>query len=69
MAVEVVAATGDLLERILDQTFPVWGEGLDRPAYAKYNRAQLATPWGGRISGVSRSSTTAGCWPPQNATT
>ncbi len=46
MAIEVVPATGDLLERILDDTFPIWGEGLDRAAYARYNRAQLATPWG-----------------------
>ena len=40
------AATGALLEEILDETFPVWGEGLARDAYGKYNRAQLATPWG-----------------------
>jgi hypothetical protein len=46
MALEVVAATGELLERILDDTFPVWGEGLDRAAYGKYNRAQLGAPWG-----------------------
>jgi GNAT superfamily N-acetyltransferase len=46
MAFEVVPATGDLLDRILDETFPVWGEGLDRKSYGNYNRAQLATPWG-----------------------
>jgi len=46
MASEVVAATGDLLEQILDETFSLWGEGLERDAYGKYNRAQLATPWG-----------------------
>ena len=46
MALEVVPATGDLLEQILDETFPIWGEGLDRAGYGKYNRAQLATPWG-----------------------
>jgi predicted N-acetyltransferase YhbS len=46
MATEVVAATGALLEEILDATFPIWGEGLERDAYGKYNRAQLATPWG-----------------------
>jgi GNAT superfamily N-acetyltransferase len=46
MAFEVVAATGDVLQQILDETFPVWGEGLGRDAYGKYNRAQLATPWG-----------------------
>jgi len=46
MALEAVPATGDLLERILDDTFPVWGERLDRAGYARYNRAQLGTPWG-----------------------
>jgi predicted N-acetyltransferase YhbS len=46
MTPEVVPAAGDLLERILDDTFPVWGERLDRAGYARYNRAQLATAWG-----------------------
>jgi predicted N-acetyltransferase YhbS len=46
MAIEVVAATENLLERILDDTFPVWGERLDRAGYARYNRAQFATAWG-----------------------
>jgi predicted N-acetyltransferase YhbS len=46
MGLTLAAATGDLLEQILDQTFPVWGEGLDRDAYGRYNRAQFATPWG-----------------------
>lgn len=46
MSLKVVAAAGGLLEQILDQTFPVWGEGLSREAYGKYNRAQCATPWG-----------------------
>jgi predicted N-acetyltransferase YhbS len=46
MALEVVPATGPLLEQVLDETFPVWGEGLDRAGYGRYNRAQLATPWG-----------------------
>jgi predicted N-acetyltransferase YhbS len=46
MGLEVVPATGELLERILDETFPIWGEGLDRTGYGRYNRAQLGTPWG-----------------------
>lgn len=46
MSPKVVEAGGEMLERILDQTFPVWGEGLARDAYGRYNRAQLATPWG-----------------------
>jgi hypothetical protein len=43
---EVVVASGALLEEILDETYPVWGEGLSREAYGKYNRSQLATSWG-----------------------
>jgi predicted N-acetyltransferase YhbS len=46
MPTAVVTVGADLLEQILDETFPVWGEGLDRQAYANYNRAQRATPWG-----------------------
>ena len=46
MSLRVIPATGELLEQILDQTFPVWGEGLAREAYGKYNRAQASTPWG-----------------------
>jgi|WetSurMetagenome_2_1015567.scaffolds.fasta_scaffold109446_2 GNAT superfamily N-acetyltransferase len=46
MAPDVVEASGALLEQILDETFPIWGEGLAREAYGKYNRAQLGTPWG-----------------------
>jgi GNAT superfamily N-acetyltransferase len=46
MSPEMVAATGALLEEILDETYPVWGEGLTREAYGKYNRAQFAAPWG-----------------------
>lgn len=42
----VVATTGAILESILDLTHPVWGEGLDRASYARYNAAQLKTPWG-----------------------
>jgi len=47
--VEVVPAAGALLERVLDETFPLWGEGLDRNGYARYNAAQLATPWGAAL--------------------
>jgi GNAT superfamily N-acetyltransferase len=42
----LVVADGDLLERILDFTYPIWNEGLTRPAYARWNRAQLRTRWG-----------------------
>jgi GNAT superfamily N-acetyltransferase len=42
----MVVAEGDLLERILRSTFPVWHEGLTRRAYSQWNAAQLRTPWG-----------------------
>ena len=42
----VVLADGPLIERVLDDTFPVWHEGLSREAYAKWSRGQLRTPWG-----------------------
>ncbi|HOC18180.1 MAG TPA: GNAT family N-acetyltransferase [Vicinamibacterales bacterium] len=42
----LVAAEGAILEEILDLTHPVWGEGLDRASYGRYNAAQLRTPWG-----------------------
>lgn len=44
MAVTVV--TGALLESVLDETYPIWGEGLSRQAYGAWNRAQMATEWG-----------------------
>ncbi|HEY3382952.1 MAG TPA: GNAT family N-acetyltransferase [Vicinamibacterales bacterium] len=46
MSLALVPASGALLDEILDETYPLWGEGLDRRAYAKYNEAQLRTPWG-----------------------
>ena len=41
----IVLAEGPLLEKILDHTFQIWNEGLSRPAYGQWNRAQLRTPW------------------------
>ena len=43
-----VVADGDVLDRILDTTCPIWNEGLSRAAYGQWNRAQLKTPWGSR---------------------
>lgn len=43
-----VVAEGVLLERIFDNTCPIWSEGLTRAAYGQWNRAQLKTPWGSR---------------------
>jgi len=34
------------LEEILDGTYPIWGEGLTRPAYSAWNRGQMRTEWG-----------------------
>ena len=31
---------------ILDSTYPLWGEGLSRDAYGRWNQAQLQTTWG-----------------------
>jgi len=46
MPFHVVPATGAVLEQILDETFPVWNDGLSRAHYAKAWAAQLKTPWG-----------------------
>lgn len=37
---------GPLLEQVFDQTFPLWGDGLTRQAYARWNTAQTRTRWG-----------------------
>ena len=42
----VVVASGPLLDEILRLTFEIWNEGLDLRAYAQWNAAQLRTPWG-----------------------
>jgi predicted N-acetyltransferase YhbS len=44
----LVEADAGQLERILDDTYPIWGEGLSRSAYGAWNRAQRATVWGSR---------------------
>lgn len=45
MAFLAAASPGQLSE-ILDETFPIWGEGLGRSGYERYNEAQRRTPWG-----------------------
>ena len=35
-----------VLEHVLDDTHPLWGDGLSRENYAKAWAAQLKTPWG-----------------------
>lgn len=42
----VVPAVGSVLQRVLDDTYPIWHDGLSRESYGKYWAAQLATPWG-----------------------
>jgi len=44
----LVPVTGDQLQRILDETFPLWGEGLSRRGYEQWNQAQQQTLWGQR---------------------
>jgi predicted N-acetyltransferase YhbS len=46
MALSVVPAVGAVLERILDDTYPLWHDGLSRENYGRYWTAQLRTPWG-----------------------
>ncbi len=42
----LVTAEGQLLEQILDESYPIWNEGLTRQAYGQWNVAQTRTPWG-----------------------
>lgn len=43
---ELVPATGAHLRQILEETFPLWNDGLDFEAYRKFWDAQQRTPWG-----------------------
>ena len=42
----VAVAHPVLQEQILDETYPLWGEGLTRQAYGAWNRGQMGTSWG-----------------------
>lgn len=46
MPLQVVPAVGNVLERVLDDTFPLWNDGLTRENYGKAWAGQLKTPWG-----------------------
>jgi GNAT superfamily N-acetyltransferase len=46
MPFQVVPAVGPVLEQVLDDTHPLWSDGLSREHYAKSWAAQLKTPWG-----------------------
>jgi predicted N-acetyltransferase YhbS len=42
----LVPAQGHLLDQILDESYPIWNEGLTRQAYGQWNIAQARTRWG-----------------------
>lgn len=44
----LVPAEGRILDGILSESHTIWSDGLTRQAYARYNAAQLRTPWGAR---------------------
>lgn len=46
MPFHVVPAAGPILEQVLDDTYPLWNDGLSRQNYGKSWAAQLKTPWG-----------------------
>lgn len=46
MALSLVPAAGPILERILDDTYPLWNDGLSRESYGRFWAAQLKTAWG-----------------------
>ena len=39
---------GALYDRILNDTYPLWHDGLTRERYGLYNHGQMQTPWGAR---------------------
>jgi N-acetylglutamate synthase-like GNAT family acetyltransferase len=43
---KLVEAEGWIAERILDDTYSLWHDGLTRPAYGRFFTAQIATAWG-----------------------
>ncbi|PYR94821.1 MAG: hypothetical protein DMF84_04115 [Acidobacteria bacterium] len=43
---QIVPARDAVLEHILDETWRIWSDGLTRDGYARYNAAQMKTPWG-----------------------
>ena len=46
MPLQVVPAVGPVLEQVLNDTHPLWHDGLSRENYARQWAAQLKTPWG-----------------------
>jgi predicted N-acetyltransferase YhbS len=46
MALSLAPATGTVLDHVLRDTYPVWGEGLTFDAYTRYVRGLRRTAWG-----------------------
>ena len=44
--IRLVRAEGPVLQQILDESHPIWSDGLTRGAYAHYNEGQIRTMWG-----------------------
>lgn len=44
----VIRAEGAILDSVLDATYPIWHDGLDRHAYGRLYAAQMKTAWGRR---------------------
>ena len=44
----MIPVRGAILESVLDATYPIWRDGLDRPAYGRFCDAQTKTAWGRR---------------------
>lgn len=63
MPEQLIPATGPLLDQILRESFPIWGDGLAPEPYARYWSAQLRTPWGSthldRVALVEQESVTS----------
>jgi predicted N-acetyltransferase YhbS len=43
---ELVPATGEYLDQILRESFPLWNDGLQFDQYVRFWEAQRRTPWG-----------------------
>ena len=65
----LIRATGALLESLLDDRCPLWGDGLTRKGYGQWNIAQERTDWGSRHLRAWRWWMAAAYWPRRNATT
>src|SRR5258708_6816437 len=42
----LVETEGSILDRVLDDTYDLWNDGLSRHAYGRFYTAQTATAWG-----------------------